>query len=232
MNNSYEAPPAWSELPPPGAPAGRAPPSPAKRMATLGTVCLVLSILELLYCLQRLLSPLLTRSAFEMQKSLLRSLPTAPPANPVMDAAADFMARIAVWEVTRTVPFIVATCFLLWIAIRLRRGDARALVTARTWMFFALAAVLVSALIQVLFTVPAAMDYERHLMAVMPAMPASSAAPFDVKAVTSAVTMVSTIVGLVGGTLFLSVWPVVLYVWAGRLIRDAAKAGESGAAVP
>ncbi len=44
------------------------------------------------------------------------------------------------------------------------------------------------------------------------------------KAMTSTVTLVSTIGGLVVGTLFLSVWPVVLYVWAGRLIRDGALA--------
>jgi hypothetical protein len=202
-------------------------------METLGTVCLVLSIIELLYCLQRLLSPLLTRNVLEMQKVLFRTLPSAPPTNPIMDAAETFMARIAVWEITRTVPFVLCTGFLLWIAIRLRRGDARALVAARTWMAFALAAVLVSALIQILFTVPMAMEYQRHVMEAMPAMPGAAAAPFDVKTMTSTITMVSTIAGLVLGTLFLSVWPVVLFVWAGRLVRDTATAAaEAGAAAP
>ncbi len=42
-------------------------------------------------------------------------------------------------------------------------------------MAFALAAVFVSALIQVLFTVPAAMDYQRRLVEAMPAMPSSAA---------------------------------------------------------
>ncbi len=78
----------WPAQHPPGAPPGdrRAPPSPVKRMATLGNVCLALSVLELLYCLQRLLSPLFTRSILEMQKTFFKSLPARPPANPVMDA--------------------------------------------------------------------------------------------------------------------------------------------------
>ena len=220
-----EAPPLWPAGPPPGAPPGtRAPPSPARRRETLGTVCLVLSIIELLYCGYRLLSPLLSRGILDAEKAFFRSMPTGAPAKPMMDAAEAFMARIAVWEAARTVPFAVATCFLLWIAIRLRRGDAGALRAARTWMPFALGVVAVSALIQALVTVPATLEYQRQVVDLMPAMSSGAKAPFDVKAVTSAVTMVSAIAGMALGTLFLSVWPVVLYVWAGRLIRDAARA--------
>jgi hypothetical protein len=226
-------PPLWPQQPPPGAPPGaRPPPSLAKRMETLGNVCLVLSLVELLYCAQKLLAPLFTRNIFDMEKVMFRRLPGAPPISPMMDAAAGFVARIAIWETTRTVPFVVATCFLLWIAIRLRRGDAGALVAARTWMPFALAAVFVSALIQVLFTLPMTMEYQRQVVELMPAMPSSAAAPFDVKAMTSMVTMLSAISGLVMGTLFLSVWPVMLYVWAGRLSRDAAKAEVATPALP
>jgi hypothetical protein len=125
------------------------------------------------------------------------------------------------------VPFVVATCVLLWIAIRVRRGDTKALGAARTWALAALGVVATSALVQVLVTIPATMEYQRQVMDAMAVLPPRAKAPFDIKGVMSAATIVGSIGGLVMGTMLLSVWPVTLYLWAGRLLRDATQAAEA-----
>ena len=86
-----------------------------------------------------------------------------------------------------------------------------------------------SALIQALVTVPATIAYTQQVMDMMPDMPTgASAPPFDVKEIMAVITKVSTMVGLVLGTLVLAIWPIVLHVWAGKLMRESA----APAAVP
>ena len=137
-----------------------------------------------------------------------------------MEAALIFAKRIAVWEALRTIPFLLATVFLLWIALRLRKGDMEALRSAQTWMFSAFAAIAVSLLIQILVTVPATLEYQHQVATLMLTPPAGKSPPVAMREMMSAMTMVVTIVGVVIGTLVLSVWPVVFYVWAGRLLRE------------
>ncbi|APR87200.1 hypothetical protein A7982_12549 [Minicystis rosea] len=214
-------PPVWNH---PG--AGPPPPSPAKRLEALGTTCLVLSIAELIYCIYRLVSPLFSKAMLNAQRSFVRgSFPTSG----VMEAAEHFMKTIAIWEALRTIPFVVATGFLLWIALRLRKGDGAALQSARTWALAALGVVVVSAAIQLFITVPATLEYQRTIAnSVLAATPAGSATPpFDVKQVTSMVTMIATIAGLVMGTVFSAAWPIVLYVWAGKLAREVSAPVEA-----
>lgn len=68
---------------------------------------------------------------------------------------------------------------------------------------------------------PATLEYQRHLVDSLPAMPAGAGTPpIDVKSFTSSVTAISVMLGLAGGIVFLSAWPIVLYVWAGQLIRE------------
>jgi hypothetical protein len=213
---THEPPPLWNQP---------APPDPAKRYETLGTACLALSVLELLYCVQRLLSPFFSRSIIELQRSILPETPHGPPVGGMVDAAQGFMAKIALWEAARTVPFLIATGFMIWIAIRLRRGDARALFTARKWTFWALGVVVISVLIQILVTVPATMAYQRDVVDLMP-VPAGSAMPFDMKRIMSSVTLVSTLFGMLSGTLLAIAWPIAVYLWAGKLIRETPPAAQ------
>lgn len=214
------SPPLWSPSQP-GAPAAGGSPL-AKRCETLGNVALALSALELLSCVQRLLSPLLGRAAMRWQKAFMPKMPRGPSMDEMMDAGRELMDRIAVWEVVRTLPFLIATGVLIAIAVRLRRGDLGALAAARRWSAAALAVVALSAVIQVLVTIPATIDYTRAVVKTMPKLPAGpSGPPFDMGAMMSNMTMISSILGLIGGVLFLSAWPIVLYVWAGRIERAA-----------
>jgi hypothetical protein len=214
---TQQAPPVWDQ-PSPGAPRG--PRSPAQRYETLGTTCLALSIGELLYCLWRLLSPLVSRTMIEAQRRMLPSNAGGVPMAKITDAAQSFMAQIQVWEAVRTVPFLVATAFLLWIALRLRKAEEKALFAAKAWGLWALGAVVVSVLIQILITVPATIEYQRAVVDLIPTMPAGASTPFDVKKMTSSITIISTVMGLVIGTVAMAAWPIALYFWASKLIRE------------
>ncbi len=146
-----------------------------------------------------------------------------------LDAAHALALRTAPWEIARTVPFLLATGLLLWIAVRLRQGDARALFVARQWTLAAFGVIAVSLLIQVVAIVPPTMEYQRQVVETIPTVTAGKgAAPFDVKQMMSSMMVVGAVFGVVTGTLFLSAWPVVLRVWAGRLIRETLPPREAG----
>jgi len=217
-------PPLWN-MPSPGSPPGAAMPPSAKRVETFATVCLALSALELVYCVQRLLSPIFTRSVLSWQKALTPKTRGGPPMDEIMAAAQRFAQSIAIWESARAVPFLIATCALGWIALRLRKGETAALFAARRWTFAALGVVAISTLIQVLVTVPATMEYQKSLVGMMPVMK-RGAAPFDVGALMSSVTLAATVIGLIVGAITFSAWPIAVYVWSGKLIRETSAARE------
>jgi hypothetical protein len=222
--------PLWNDALPPGArPFPDAPLRPDKRYVTCGTTCLVLAAADLLYSLQKVLGSVLSGPLIEFEKTMLASgkHPVAMPG--VLDAASDFLARIAFWESLRMVPYVIAGGVLLWIGARIRRGDARGLRAARTWVWCALGVVLVSALVQLLVTVPATMEYQRRIVAALPVLPASARPPpFDIKRMMSTFTIAFSTLGLVTGTATMATWPIVLYVWAGRLLRDVPTATNAG----
>jgi hypothetical protein len=194
---------------------------PAQRYRTLGTTCLVLGLLEVLYCVQRLLSQLFRGSIVDAQRSMIPGVPGGPNTQAIMDAAREMMDRIALWESLRTIPFLVATGFLLWIALRLREGEARALFAARRWVLGAFAAIAVGVVIQVVWTMPAMAEYQRKIMgSILPIAGGDAASSVDVKEIVESIGALSVVLGVVGGTLVLSAWPIVLYVWSGRLIRE------------
>jgi hypothetical protein len=189
-------------------------------LRTLGTTALVLGILELSYCGFRLVTQALNSTLIAAEKSILPATPHGPPMGALMDEAQVFAHRIAPYEVLRTVPFAVATGVLLAIAVRLRRGDEGALEAARRWIYWAMAAIVFSLLVQVVFTLPATMEYQRHVVDVMPVLPSRGGAPaVDMKQMMGSMTLVSTILGVVFGTGFLAAWPIAFHVWSGRLMR-------------
>ena len=199
-----------------------APPAPpaAVSVRTLGTTALVLGILELCYCGFRLVSQALNATVLEAEKSMLPAMRHGAPMGAVMDQAQAYAHRIAPWEMVRTVPFAVATGVLVWIAVRLRRGDEGALEAARRWIYGALGAVVFSLLVQLVFTLPATLEYQRHVVAAMPVLPARGGAPpVDMREMMGSMTLVSAILGVVFGTAFLSAWPIAFHVWSGRLLR-------------
>jgi len=218
------APPLWNS-PQPGAPPGGQASPFTKRCETLGNVALALGALELLSSVQRLLGPLFGKAILDFQRTIMPKTPHGPSMDDLMDAGKDLMAKVAIWEAVRAVPFLVATAVLIWIALRLRKAEPAALRAARTWSFAALGVVAVSTVLQVLVTIPATMEYQQAVVKMMTKVPAGpSAPPIDMGAMMSRVTMISSIIGLLAGVAFLSAWPIVLYVWAGKLQKDAPSA--------
>jgi hypothetical protein len=217
---TQQSPPGWYA--PPGALPGPDPrvKTPAARWKTLGTTCLALSVGELLYCLWRLVSPLFSHKMMEAQRGMLPSTAGGVSIGKMADAGERFMAEIQRWEMLRTLPFLLATAFLLWIALRLRKAEEKALFAARIWALWALGAVAISLLIQILVTVPATIAYQRAIVDLIPAMPTGAAAPFDVKQITSSITIISTLIGVAIGAIVVAAWPVALYFWASKLIRE------------
>jgi hypothetical protein len=206
---------------PPRAAAPYRPPSAAERRRSLGTTCLVLAVLELLYCLQKLATQMFGGAIVGAQRSFL---PTAQgvPTERILAAAKHLSQQIAPFEVARTLPFLAATAVLLWIALRLREGDPRALSTARTWALAAFVPVAISLVVQVVWVLPPTMEYQREIMKSLPTFSgADPAQSVEVQEMVSSMTAISAAAGVVIGAAVLSAWPIVLFVWAGRLLREA-----------
>jgi hypothetical protein len=206
-------------------PQGAVPGAPAfesahdKKIRTLGQVAFVLSLVELAYCAYRMFSSAvmgpLMRWYFEslLGRSGMRKVP-------FLEGMGDFMTKIAIAEVVRSVPFVVASVVLLRISLRLKRAEPAALDDARKWLFWALGAIAVSILVQAVVTLPATMEWQEKFVAAMPAMPppgTRGAPPFDMKQMITMMTMASSLVGLLFGSVMMAVFPVVVYVWAGKL---------------
>jgi hypothetical protein len=214
---------------PAGAPPGYVPNSPgdgplAQRFSSLGTVSLVLAILELLYCFWKLCSAALVSSILAAPLSLGGSAPPPSPLPAMMSTASEFASKLALWEAARSLPFAVASGFLIGIALRLRRGEREALFTARAWVWWALGVIVISVALQLFVILPMTLEYERRLMSGFPSIPSSGggAPPIDIGHFMDTWTLISTGISLIVGTMIFATWPIVLRVWADRLLRDTA----------
>jgi hypothetical protein len=215
------APPLWNSPQPGAPPAAQATPF-TKRCETLGTLSLALAALEGLACFQRLMGPIFGKAILNFEKGIMPKTPGGPSFDDIVGAGKDLLDKIVIWEAVRAVPFLVATCVLGWIALRLRKAEPAALRAARTWSLAALGVVALSALIQIFVTIPATMEYQQAIVRLMPKIHSgSSAPPIDMDTMMSRVTLISSIVTLLGGIAFMSAWPIVLYVWAGKILKDA-----------
>ena len=192
---------------------------PAARCVTLGTACLVLSILEFVSCLNRLAAPLVGRAVGHARQAFLAARLHRALSDPAFDAAHAFARKLAGWEALRTVPFVAATAVLFWIGLRLHRGETGALPAARRWTWGAFSVIGVSLLIQVLVTVPMTLAFQRHQIEGMMAGQSGSPPPFDLQGLMSSFSLAATVFGVVISTLAVSAWPVVLLVWTRRIER-------------
>jgi hypothetical protein len=212
---------------PAGAPPGYVPHSPgegplAKRFNGLGTMCLVLAIVELLNCFSKLVSAALVSSIFAGSLGAASGAPPSSPLPSLMSTATEFAGKLALWEALRALPFAVASGFLIAVALRLRRGERAALFTARAWVWWAFGIIVLSVALQLFVTLPMTLDYERQMMSGLPAIPSSGrgAASLDIAGFMDTWTLISSGISLIVGTMVFATWPIVLRVWADRLLRD------------
>lgn len=199
-------------------PYGRPYPVPLHdRIRSLGTLALVLAIMQIASTVLGLLSNLGSGSMMGFQRQMMGG---AAQSDAIFKAAEEFSGRIAIAEALRGVPFAIASGWLLMIATRLRRGDVRALKPAHEWPFLAFGVLVLSVIVQLTITVPATMEYQQRIFSAMPAMPKGSGAPFDMGAMMNTIMTGAAYGSLVMGTLIMAIWPIVLRVWSGRLSRD------------
>jgi hypothetical protein len=192
------------------------------RYANLATTALALAILEIVQGLFRVITQI-ANMAYGTHHAFTPKTVRGEALTEMTELGTRFAQRIGPWEIARAVPFLVASALLVSIALRIKRGDVEALRVARQWAFLAFGVLALSVLIQAMVTVPATLDYQEHLVAVMPVvMPKSGAPPFDVKALIGSMTKVGALLGLVFGTAAMAAWPIILYVWAGKLLRAPA----------
>jgi hypothetical protein len=161
-------------------------------------------------------------ASLQVLRAIASGLSPAPGATPPgMGAVEEVMRRVMAAEITRTIPFMIASGFLIWIALRLRKGEIAALKAAQKWAWWALGVVVLSVLIQLLVTVPATLEYSRKLTRAIPALPrgARGAPAFDPGGFFDTMMMISTLFSMIFGALFMSAWPVGLYFWSASLLR-------------
>ena len=217
---------SWEPFKAPGAqPSGPTPGGPfqtkpgEKPFEKIGKVSLILAILELVVCAWKLITPMISKNMVDAQRGMFPSGPYAPNAEEMMKAAHEFTARIGPWEGLRALPFAIASAFLVNIAVRLRNGDRSALFTARKWVIGAAVAIAISCVIQALVIMPATMDYQHKIFSLMK-MPPTAGAPFDIQKLMNSIMGSAAIVGLVIGAGFMAGWPIGLYMWSGKLIKE------------
>ncbi len=197
----------------PGAPL---PTSADKRIKTLGTTALVLAILDLVWCLYKIGSAAISVPMMAFQRKMV---PPASPGTPagfeqLFEDMQENMVTLAAWDAARQVLFAIASAFLVYIALRLLRSDASALSLAQTWTWGAFAVIVVSIGIQAAVIYPMQMDYLERMQEFIAS---SGPMPSGFGSTIEAFSLVSIIVTLVGGTIVMAVWPIVLRIWADRL---------------
>jgi hypothetical protein len=191
--------------------------------STLGTLCIVLSIGQLLWFLYTVGAAAVTLAMFRYTSGMLGSAGAGaamPELQQIIDSLESFARTQALWEIGRSVPFAGCSVALLVIGAGIAKGRRESLLAARTWVWVALVVVTLSLCVQIFVTVPATLEYQRLTMQKMQAMtgirPTGAKSPFGELGVYNIV--MSVIVPL-GWSVILAGWPVVLRVWADKLLR-------------
>lgn len=193
-----------------GSGIGRAP----KSWESLSTTAIVLCCAQLASFLYSIGAGLISITAGHFLAGV--STTGAGGIDATMEEMRRFMQRMAVIDMARTLPFAICSIVLLVFAFGVRRGRLESLRKARTWVWFALAVVCLSLCLQLFVTGPMMSAYQRSLFARVGATGGSEGGVDMFNLFAS--------VGVIIGPIFWSavwcVWPIVLRIWADRLIRE------------
>jgi len=199
---------------------------PQRRLGAIGTASLALAVLEVLYCIQvittaALLGPILDLHRKVIGSRLFSGAAVRGAIAASSAAARDFAAIISSWELVRALLLGAAAASLLIIALRLRRGERGALSTTRAWALGSLGVMGSSALIQLIRTIPAISSYQRQLMTLAREATRGASSPLlDVPRLMDVSITAAIGLSLFVGIALFAVGPLVLGVWADRLLRD------------
>jgi hypothetical protein len=195
-----------------------------KRVRIFAIVILVCSIGYLVLCVLGMATRLLTVPLMRLYFTWLEGLVPGARFSKLMEPMENFMEKIAIWEMLRTVPFVIAAGWLVVLGRRLLRQDRSALAAIRTWCYASAAPIVISVLIQLIFVLPATLAYSEAVSKSMPMTTphgSSAAMPFDISTFVSTMTNAATGAGIIIGAMTLAIFPLVLFFWSKKLSQDA-----------
>ena len=204
---------------PPGAPAAYR----DRRLETIGLVCIILAASQLAWFVYTVVSSAIGMLAVDLGSSWLSSSapgPLPPELKELMDATRTLMRTTAIWTLVRSLPFAALSGVLIHIGLGLRAGKRDSLLAAKRWMWWAFGALFVSALIQALITVPAALEYQRLMTEKLHAFSGTGAPPPAMSGPMDGWNTAWSVMGPVAGLVIMAVWPVALRLWADRLLQE------------
>lgn len=210
-----QTPPQAQYIPPASALPGGTPPQADRDLASLGTTCLVLAVLDILYALYKVAMSAL--SLFFMRSALSSPAPPSSAPDPMLALTERYMLTASLTEMGRMVPYLLASGVLIAIAFRLRQGQAEALRSTRLWAWCALGVVVLSVIVTAAITLPLTLELQEAVARQFPTGSAPSpGGSWEL------LGMLSGLIQMVVGAVIMSIWPVVLLFWTDKLQRQLA----------
>jgi len=189
-------------------------------MGSMGTWALALGVVNLVQMGYGLLNTVVGDPSAQFS-----SVPGGGPIDmQVMQGAFEtFQQKVLFAETMRSLPFLGMSAWSVHMGRRLRKGDRAALKVAQQWVSGAFLVLAFSLAIQMFFTIPATFDlFEK----ITEAMPGNTVQDREAKGVMESIMTAAVVIGLIMGTVVMAIWPVVLKIWSGRLLKACEAPGE------
>jgi len=189
-------------------------------MSSMGTWALALGIVNLVQMGYGLLNTIIGDPSAQFA-----NMPGGGPMDMqiMQEAFESFQQKVLFAETMRSLPFLGMSAWSVHMGMRLRKGDRTALKVAQQWTYGAFLVLAFSLAIQVFFTIPATFElFEK----ITESMPSSGAQAREAKSLMEGIMTGAVVVGLVMGTVVMAIWPVVLKIWSGRLLKESETPGD------
>ena len=180
------------------------PTSPASnRLLPLGLVSVLLALFEIGWFGYKLIGALIAGLLDHAQRALLPGAVPAPVASAVARVT-ETVRKLAAWELVSLTPIGFMSVALAIIAVGLMMDRPWWLTAARVWCCGAYAALVVSLSIQVFVLAPQIAEVQRFVDRHLAAGGARSS------------VVVPTMLPMILHAMVLGLWPLILFLWAGR----------------
>lgn len=193
-----------------------------QRLSAMGTWALALGIVNIIQMGFGLLNTVFGNASGMEGMQAIPGGGGGMDAQVMQDAMIAFQQKITFVEAIRMVPFIFMSGWSVHMGMRMRKGDDTALKTAQQWVYAAFMVLVFSVALQLFFVLPAMIELTDKMVDSMPAGPGSD----EAKAFMGPFMVGAMGFGVVIGALVMAIWPVILKVWSGRLMKERAESTE------
>ena len=184
-------------------------------MLPLGLVSVLLALFEIGWFGYKLIGALIAGVLDHAQRALL---PGAVPPQVASSVArvTETIRKLAAWELVSLTPIGFMSAALAIIAVGLMMDRPWWLTAARVWCCGAYAALVVSLSIQVFVLAPQIAEVQRFVDKHLAASGARSS------------VVVPTMLPMIVHAMVLGLWPLILFLWAGRMRDQRVASGVAG----